>query len=266
RQHRSETRPEARAADLGRRPLGCRARACGSPGRRLGLVRGDARALSPEPGQDSRGGCVGRPHAGRFRARAPDLHHGWPRLRARALGVGGATQQALRAGLWPAGRQIWRHRHARAVRRAPGRLPRCRVHVLPHERHLRTPERARAAGADRRRGAAAPSTVKPRECRARVADRHALTSEILEVDLAMQDPPTFEFAAGQWVSVPLGPKTVRAYTIASTPLEPRRLTLCADLAPNGPGSAWFRGLAPGDPVSFKGPLGGFVYARADARR
>ena len=108
--------------------------------------------------------------------------------------------------------------------------------------------------------------MKPRECRARVADRRVLTSEILEVDLAMEDPPVFEFAAGQWISVPLGGKTVRAYTIASTPLEPRRLTLCADLAPNGPGSAWFRGLAPGDPVSFKGPLGGFVYARADARR
>ena len=108
--------------------------------------------------------------------------------------------------------------------------------------------------------------MKPRECRARVADRRALTSEILDVDLAMEDPPAFEFAAGQWISVPVGPKTVRAYTIASTPLEPRRLTLCADVAPNGPGSAWFRGLAPGDPVSFKGPLGGFVYARADARR
>ena len=108
--------------------------------------------------------------------------------------------------------------------------------------------------------------MKPRECRARVTAVRALTSEILEVDLAMEDPAAFEFAAGQWISVPVGPKTVRAYTIASTPLEPRRLTLCADVAPNGPGSAWFRGLAPGDPVSFKGPLGGFVYARADARR
>ena len=108
--------------------------------------------------------------------------------------------------------------------------------------------------------------MKPRECQARVAARRALTAEILEVDLAMEDPPQFEFAAGQWISVPLSPKTVRAYTIASTPLEPRHLTLCADVAPGGPGSAWFRGLAPGDRVSFKGPLGGFVYSRGDARR
>src|SRR5262249_59870848 len=67
-------------------------------------------------------------------------------------------------------------------------------------------------------------------------------------------------------AVPLGARPGRASTIASPPLEPRRLTLCADLAPNGPGSAWFGRLAPGDSVSFKGPLGGFVYSRADARR
>ena len=59
---------------------------------------------------------------------------------------------------------------------------------------------------------------------------------------------------------------MRAYSIVSTPLEPRCLTLCADVAPGGPGSAWFRALTPGDAVSFKGPLGGFVYGRADARR
>ncbi len=108
--------------------------------------------------------------------------------------------------------------------------------------------------------------MKPRECRARVAATRALTTEIREVDLALEDPTAFEFQAGQWVSVPFGPKIVRAYTIASTPLEPRSLTLCADVAPGGPGSAWFRALAPGDAVSFKGPLGGFVYTRADARR
>jgi NAD(P)H-flavin reductase len=46
----------------------------------------------------------------------------------------------------------------------------------------------------------------------------------------------------------------------------RRITLCADVAPGGIGSLWFRGLKPGDRVSFKGPLGGFVFSRADSRR
>jgi ferredoxin-NADP reductase len=59
---------------------------------------------------------------------------------------------------------------------------------------------------------------------------------------------------------------VRAYSIASTPQSPAVVTLCADVAPGGLGSQWFRGLAPGDAVGFKGPLGGFVYSRADPRR
>src|SRR5437870_2573621 len=82
----------------------------------------------------------------------------------------------------------------------------------------------------------------------------------------MDDPPALTFTAGQWISVPFGPKTVRAYSIASTPRTPSTITLSVDVAPGGIGSAWFRGLAPGTPVTFKGPLGGFVFDRSDARR
>jgi phenol hydroxylase P5 protein len=81
----------------------------------------------------------------------------------------------------------------------------------------------------------------------------------------MEEPPALAFDPGQWVSVPFGPKTVRAYSIASTPRSPGTITLCADLAPGGIGSQWFRGLAPGAEVRFKGPLGGFVFARDDPR-
>jgi ferredoxin-NADP reductase len=108
--------------------------------------------------------------------------------------------------------------------------------------------------------------ARPRECRARVTAVRALTADVLEADLALLDPPALDFEAGQWVSVPLGGRTVRAYSIASTPGTPSALTLCADVAPAGPGSRWFRGLAPGAEVTFKGPLGGFVFDRADPRR
>ena len=105
-----------------------------------------------------------------------------------------------------------------------------------------------------------------RECRAVVTATRRLTPEILEADLRMDDPPALSFTAGQWISVPFGPKTVRAYSIASTPRTPSALTLSADVAPAGTGSAWIRGLAPGADVRFKGPLGGFVFDRADPRR
>ncbi len=108
--------------------------------------------------------------------------------------------------------------------------------------------------------------AKPAKCRARVTAVRALTADVLEADLAMIDPPALAFEAGQWVSVPLGPKTVRAYSIASTPRSASVITLCADVAPGGPGSRWFRELGPGGEVEFKGPLGGFVRGRDEPRR
>jgi ferredoxin-NADP reductase len=99
-----------------------------------------------------------------------------------------------------------------------------------------------------------------------VAARRALAAEVLEVDLRMEDPPALEFEAGQWVSVPFGPKIVRAYSIASPPRSASVVTLCADVAPGGVGSRWFRALAADQEVAFKGPLGGFVYPRSETRR
>ena len=108
-------------------------------------------------------------------------------------------------------------------------------------------------------------TVKARDCRATVVGARRLAAAVIEADLRMDDPPRLPFDAGQWISVPFGPKTVRAYTIASTPRDGATITLCADIAPGGIGSRWFEGLAPGDEIAFKGPLGGFVFDRMAAR-
>ena len=107
--------------------------------------------------------------------------------------------------------------------------------------------------------------LAPRECRARVSAVRTLVRDVLEADLDLVEPTTLAFEAGQWLSVPFGPKQVRAYSIASSPRSAARLTLSADVAPGGLGSRWFRGLAPGAEVRFKGPLGGFVRPPAEAR-
>jgi CDP-4-dehydro-6-deoxyglucose reductase len=106
---------------------------------------------------------------------------------------------------------------------------------------------------------------KPRECRARVAFVRALGPDVLEATLRMEEPAELAFDAGQWVSVPFGPKIVRAYSIASPPRARATIVLAADVAPAGLGSRWFSSLAPGDEVRFKGPLGGFVLARSETR-
>jgi NAD(P)H-flavin reductase len=107
---------------------------------------------------------------------------------------------------------------------------------------------------------------RPRECRAEVTAVRSLNPDVIELDLRMVEPPALAFAAGQWVSVPFGPKTVRAYSMASPPGAGDRLTLSVDVAPGGLGSQWIRGLKPGDQMRFKGPTGGFVADRADLRR
>jgi phenol/toluene 2-monooxygenase (NADH) P5/A5 len=107
---------------------------------------------------------------------------------------------------------------------------------------------------------------KARECRAAVAGIRWPRPEVIEVDLRMVEPPELDFDAGQWISVPFGPKTVRAWTILSSPTRRRTITLAVDVAPGGMGSQWLRALKPGDPVEFKGPTGGFVFNRADPRR
>ena len=94
----------------------------------------------------------------------------------------------------------------------------------------------------------------------------AFSREVLEVDLDLLQPAELLFDAGQWVSVPFGPKNVRAYSIASTPRSSHCLTLCADVLPGGIGSGWFRALAVGQTVEFKAPFGGFVFRRDDPRR
>ncbi|HEU4438058.1 MAG TPA: FAD-binding oxidoreductase [Methylomirabilota bacterium] len=108
--------------------------------------------------------------------------------------------------------------------------------------------------------------MKARECRSEVTAVRALTPEIIEVDLKILEPTDFTFEAGQWISVPFGPKNVRAWTMVSSPTRKGSVTLSIDVTPGGLGSQWVRALQPGAPVTFKGPTGGFVFNRADPRR
>ena len=108
--------------------------------------------------------------------------------------------------------------------------------------------------------------IRPRECRAEVTAVRAITPAIVEVDLKVIAPADFTFEAGQWISVPFGPKNVRAWSMVSTPTRKGGFTLSIDVAPGGIGSQWVRELGPGHLVQFKGPTGGFVFNRADPRR
>lgn len=92
-------------------------------------------------------------------------------------------------------------------------------------------------------------------CRARVTAVRWLDPVILEVDLAMIEPPELVFEAGQWIAIPLDAKTTRPYSMVSPPGERRTIRLCVDVKPGGSGSRYFRELRVGDEVRFQPPLG-----------
>jgi len=102
---------------------------------------------------------------------------------------------------------------------------------------------------------------KAPSCRARVAAVRWLDPIILEVDLAMVEPPELAFEAGQWIAIPLDTKTVRPYSMASPPSERRLIRLCVDVKPGGSGSRYFRELQTGDEVRFQPPLGTLTLIR-----
>lgn len=97
--------------------------------------------------------------------------------------------------------------------------------------------------------------AKAPSCRARVVAIRWLDPVILEVDLAMIEPPELSFEAGQWIAIPLDVKVVRPYSMASPPSERRQIRLCVDVKPGGSGSRYFRELSVGDEIAFQPPLG-----------
>ena len=108
--------------------------------------------------------------------------------------------------------------------------------------------------------------LKPRECTSVVTAIRWPTPDVIEVDLHVTAPEGWTFDAGQWISVPFGPKVVRAWSMLSSPAHKGSITLSIDVAPGGIGSQWLRALKVGDAVAFKGPNGSFVFNRADPRR
>jgi NAD(P)H-flavin reductase len=92
---------------------------------------------------------------------------------------------------------------------------------------------------------------------ARVVANRLVTQKIFETELELVEPAEFHFKAGQFVTVPVGEKLLRSYSIACPPRDPKLLEFIVDISPGGPGSLFFKHLREGDAVSFQGPYGAF---------
>jgi CDP-4-dehydro-6-deoxyglucose reductase, E3 len=104
--------------------------------------------------------------------------------------------------------------------------------------------------------------VKPQEVTCTVSFNRMVTPTVFE--LGFETTPSFEFKAGQFVSVvvpgagPQGRDLRRAYSIASTPGK-NPIELCIKLVEGGPGTQYLYKQKPGDQFKVWAPYGDFVY-------
>lgn len=98
--------------------------------------------------------------------------------------------------------------------------------------------------------------------RARVVGSRRLNPTVREVTFEMVDPPELPYEPGKYIilhTVPVGEKILkRAYSIASPPFNPRRLTFTVKVIPEGISSPFVDSLAVGQEVEFSGPWGKFL--------
>lgn len=105
---------------------------------------------------------------------------------------------------------------------------------------------------------------------ATLLERSLVAPECLEYTFALDpDDAALRWRAGQFISINVGQKddgtpVLRSYSLASRADGSGRLRLLVKLLPTGPGSDWFRALAPGDRMRFTGPMGFFVLDLAHA--
>jgi Na+-transporting NADH:ubiquinone oxidoreductase subunit F len=103
-----------------------------------------------------------------------------------------------------------------------------------------------------------------RQYQAEVAGLTDLTHDIKQVTLALVDPPEIAFTAGQYIQIEVPPYALtdepvyRAYSVASDPVDTRRIDLEIRYVPNGICTTYVhQHLKVGDAVTFNGPYGEF---------
>jgi len=116
-----------------------------------------------------------------------------------------------------------------------------------------------------------PELFLIREYSARVERIRNLTEDIKEIRLSLLEPDTMEFKGGQYIQFEIpeyagaDEPVYRAYSLASGPGEPRRLTLIVTRVPDGVASTYIHTeLREGNEVRINGPYGEF-YLRESAR-
>lgn len=115
------------------------------------------------------------------------------------------------------------------------------------------------------------SGVPIQEVQTEVVEIKSLTHDLRRLTLNLVDPPEMLFHAGQYVDIYVPEEDgsasySRAYSMANTPASDGRLDFIIKVLPNGRFSGLLDGqLAPGDPLTVKGPYGTFLHRKNSDR-
>lgn len=88
-----------------------------------------------------------------------------------------------------------------------------------------------------------------------------LGNETRHFELSLDDGKSMDFLPGQFVSIlyPENGKVIRrAYSIASSPEEKKKIDLCLKLVPGGKVTSWFWAFYEGKRIQIHGPFGKFL--------
>lgn len=97
--------------------------------------------------------------------------------------------------------------------------------------------------------------MAPEYKKARVIKKDLLASTYF--DIVIETVESFNFIAGQFITIKVTDKLVRSYSIAGK-VRDNQFGLMVDVKPGGEGSKYFQSLAVGDQIEYIGPAGAFV--------
>jgi NAD(P)H-flavin reductase len=96
--------------------------------------------------------------------------------------------------------------------------------------------------------------------KAKVVKKELLASSYF--DIVLETLETFDFVAGQFITIKVKEGLVRSYSIAGR-VKNNQFGLMVDIKPGGEGSIFFKNLEVGDEVSYVGPAGAFTLKEDD---
>ena len=101
------------------------------------------------------------------------------------------------------------------------------------------------------------TTFKPQKHIAKLISKQEIAENILEYTFEAHGG-NFNFIAGQYITIFIGGRTRRQYSISSSPYELPKFQIIFDTRPNGPGTHYLLGLNQLDSIEFLGPIGNFI--------